>query len=518
MVDFLLEVSAYDTVAVALVTLRYGTTGYSDPSAAGFYQPRLTQPFNFRRDMYGNGRISGQSQVSFGELLLANDDGGLDGLRDYGLAGQSVRLLIGDIEGPYSGFQAVIEGRMQQALPDLRKVSLQLRDRLIDLQKSIQQNKFLGTNVLPDGLEGIDDLLGKRKPLVYGSVANITPPCINTSRLIYQVNDGAVHEVSAVYDGAASLTHGADYTSQADMESNIPAASNYRVWKAGGYFRLGTSPVGAVTADVQEGASAPDSTAAQVAKRIITHAGGLVVGDISAADVAALDTANSAELGIYIDDDIQFLNALDLVLGSVGAWYGFDRLGVFRMQRLEAPAVSSVATFRKFGLGTDAAIGEFDIQDARFLRTNDEGKGVPAWSVSLTYAKNWTVQSGNGLAGVVTTPRRNFLKDETRSVKASDATVQTAYPIAVELKPDTYLVDQAAAQTEADRLLALFKVRRDYVEVDCDLSAELVATVDLGQTVNVVMPRFGYDAGRHMVVVGLDYNAAKTRLTLVLWG
>jgi hypothetical protein len=340
--DILVELSAYDTNLASLVTFRFGSVGYNDPSAPGFYEPRLVQPLTFRRDMFGANTTGGASRISYGEVRLANDDGGIDNLRNYGFAGQNVSLLIGDATGPYSGFTSLIIGRIQQVLFDLKGVTIQLRDRLLDLAVPIQANKYLGNNVLPNGLEGGADLQDRPKPLLFGVALNIQPPCVNTSRLEYQVNDGAINLVLAVYDAGAVLTAGADYVSQVDMETNAPAAGNYRTWKAGGYFRLGTTPSGAITCDVREGANAADRTAAQIAKRIVTYTGGIASGDVNASDVTALDTANSGILGIWINDEAQFGAALDAILGSVGAWYGFDRLGKFRMQRLEAPGGSPV--------------------------------------------------------------------------------------------------------------------------------------------------------------------------------
>jgi hypothetical protein len=397
-------------------------------------------------------------------------------------------------------------------------VTIQLRDRLLDLAQPVQTNKYLGNNVLPDGLEGVDDLKDKPKPLAFGQVQNVPTPCVNTSRLEYQVNDGTISDVPAVYDSGVSLTRGADYTSQVDMETNAPLAGNYRVWKAGGYFRLGTTPLGAITADVLEGAAVADRTAAQIAKRIASHTGGIPIGDIDATDVTALDALTSAVLGIWIDAEVQFGAALDAVLQSIGGWYGFDRLGKFRMQRLDVPDPVSVATFRQFRLKTDAAVGEFDLIDCRFLGGNDPDRGAPTWQVSLDYSRNWTVQQGDGLAGSVAAARRSFLAKADRTAIASDVSVKTPSPLAVQKQVSTLLIDQTEAAKEANRLLTMFNQTRDFLEIDTPVTTDLVAAVKLNDTVKVVMPRFGYAGGKHLRVIGEQYNAARKLVTLSLWG
>lgn len=337
---YLAEISAYDIGGAVLKTLLYCASargGYSDPSAPGYYEPRIVALPTFRRDIFGNSTTGGPTTVSFGDLILANNDGGLDAFRGFGLAGQACALLIGDPDGDYRGFTKLIYGRIQQALFDEKELHIQLYDRLQDLQVPLNQTLYLGTNALPSGVEGVDDLLGRPKPMAFGSVANVSPPCVNTSRLEYQVNNGAVADVPNAYDAGAALTKGADYVSQVDMETNAPAAGNYRVWKAGGYFRLGSSPAGTITADVTEGSAAADRTAAQIAKRILTGTNGISAGDVNSSDVATLDGLNSAVVGIYIDQTMTFAAALDQILQSVGAWYGFDRLGQFRMRRLDSP-------------------------------------------------------------------------------------------------------------------------------------------------------------------------------------
>src|SRR5574340_223539 len=126
-----------------------------------------------------------------------------------------------------------------------KEIAIRIKNRQLELNTPIQTTKYAGTNSLPDGLEGVSDIQGKSKPLLFGQCKNITPVLVNTSRLIYQVNDGAIITTNAaVYDNGVALTKGADYASQADMETNAPAAGAFRLWLAGGYFRLGSTPAG----------------------------------------------------------------------------------------------------------------------------------------------------------------------------------------------------------------------------------------------------------------------------------
>ena len=77
-----------------------------------------------------------------------------------------------------------------------------------------------------------------------------------------------------MYDGGVALTSGAAYASQADMETTAPSVGQYRVWinASGSYFRLGSSPVYQITADVTAH-SAANSTTAQILKAMALAAG-----------------------------------------------------------------------------------------------------------------------------------------------------------------------------------------------------------------------------------------------------
>jgi hypothetical protein len=513
---YLIEIGAYDTGAAALTTLRFSSQPYLHPSAPGPFANRVKDLPTFRRDIFSKNTTGGAGAVSLGDMTLANPDGALDNLRGFGLAGQTCTIKLGDDQAPYSSFSTFIVGRVDQALFDLAEVRFKLKDRMQDLQQPVQATKYAGTNVLPDGLEGLDDLYGKPKPITVGSALNLSAVSVNSARLEYQVNDGLVFDVTIVRDAGAPLTREADYANQADMDANAPSAGCYRVWKAGGYFRLGSSPFGVITADVQQ-ANTAGNTAAQVAQTIVTRPGGIAIGDVNPGDVTVLDAANSATVGIWINAETNFAAVLDQVLGSVGGWYGFDRIGQFRMQRVESPT-TPVATLRRFGLGTDAGLTDLDMVDCRFLSTNDPDKGVPSWQVSLTYALNYTVMTGNGVAGVVDDAARAYLAAATRTAISTDATVKVANPLAVQKTVATLLVNQADAQAEADRILGLYKVRRDFIEVDTPLTPDALNLLDLGRTVSVIIPRFGYDTGRLMVITGMEYNSVRNILIVALWG
>lgn len=505
---YLAEITAAIDAAGTTRTLRLSDRGFitqpDDAPANAYYEPRITQPASLAREMYSGG-TSGRSDIAWGELVATNIDGGLDAWKSYSFDGRDCIIRLGEDSARYlSDFTTVIKGTVEQATLDWSSFRLLLRDRLSNFDKPWLTTRYAGTNSLPSGLEGVGDIKGKVKPRTLGKVLNVQPPCVNTTRLIYEV--GPCASVDAVYDQGIALTAGTNYTSQSDMETTAPSAGYFRAWPGGGYFRLGSSPVGPVTADVTQGASTAARTVAQLIKQIALDMG-TAAGDISSADVTALDTANSAVAGVYADSDQRAIDLMDQLAASIGAWYGFDRLGVLRMGVLTAPSGDPVVV-----------LNAANCLPPQRQQSQDEGGGLPAYRINLTYAKNYTVQK-SGLAGAVTAARRSVIEQSSASVSVEDASIKTQYLNAVEIKRDTLLSDGTATATEAARLLALYKVAREFYAVRVrDVSAAMLATLDLGSVVQMVFSRFGLADGKLFIVIGITYDFRNRAVDLRLWG
>jgi hypothetical protein len=348
-----------------------------------YYEPRLLNPGSLKMMMFSDGTTMGASTLGYGELSLVNTDGGLDYLLDAGISGRSavIKELIA------GAAVLLMSCSSEQVTLDSSTVNIRIKDPQQAFTVPVQPNKYAGNNALPDGVEGVADIAGKPKPILLGEVSNATPICVNTSRLIYQLRDGALFSIPNVYDSGVSLTAGSPYTSFADMQANPPNAGEYRAYLAGGMFRLGSSPFGAVTADGIQGATAADRTAAKVALAILSKAS---FTSYDSASFAALDTLNNSVIGIYITDETTVAVALDEVVNSIGAYYGFDAANTLHVGRLDAPVAAPIVTL------TDSEIRSIDR-----LATQDEGRGVPTWKTTINYDKNYTVQGASNLAGGV---------------------------------------------------------------------------------------------------------------------
>lgn len=492
-----IDVTGYRLSDSTLQNLRFSDDGFmtlpSDTPANAYYEPRLSAPPHFARSLFNTAQASfGASQSTAGEIVLENSDGGIDYLlTDYAFDGRPFAMRVGTLGTPFASWTVTASGTLSDVkVSNTTTISLVVNDRLKTLALTQQRPIYGGSNVLPNGVDGTaNDLAGQSKPRVYGTVLNVAPKCVNTSNLIYQASDQANCSITAVYDNGVALTQDADYPDLATLQSTQPASGHYRRFQ--GYFRLGGSPASQVTCDATSGTTAPASIMQQIALDA-----GFTSSDISAADVTALNALTSAPCGVWADGQVTSQALMDAIAGSIGAYYSFDRFGTLRMGRVTAPTGSPVVTF------DDVVLEQVNIKEA----------GIPAYQVTINYAKNYTVQ--NQPAGSVTVDRRTWISQASRSQIATLAAVQTAWPSATAQPFDTALINASDALAEANRRLALFS-RRMLLSVDLDLSQ--LGTLDLGSVVGFAYPRYGLSS-KLMVVVGVDAGADTHLATLTLWG
>jgi hypothetical protein len=625
--EYLVELDPRQTDGTP-VTLRFSRWGFvslrGDTPSDTAYEPRVIDPGNLSLYLWDDSTTGGASRVSWGEVTLNNIDGALDYLLedDYGFAGCAIRILTGTLGTSLSTFVTLFTGTMEQAEYSDSEVRILVRDRQYELMNlPLSTAQYAGTNELPAGLEGTpSDIKGQVKPLVFGRVQNITAPCVNTSRLIYQVSDTEILSVDMVYDKGLELVDGGTappedidpggdgdvmrfgfnagdvstsndtlelapaspddafgdivdgdacllkklysnsvlpaplaisttyylkvvdvptrkvslYPTSGDAiagtnkinitdrgsyayngldvqpavasppDAGVPSGEYVVTPEAGGsYFRLGQSPAGLITADVTQGATVADRTVAQVLSAIAVHRG-IDELDIDATDVSDLDTACAYEVGVFVADDRSALEVMDEVARSIGAYYYFSPTGILRMGQLTDPTAET----------PDLTIIE-PISVER-IRTNDPGRGVPAYRVTVRYSRNWTVQN-NDLAGAVTDARRAFLVNEYREAVAEDRSVQDWNPASPELTFDTLLLTEADAQAEATRLLGLYSARRDTFRVTVKMSDDLAA-LQLGNFVGLQFYRYGLSAGKTLVLTGIETDWQADKMQLTLWG
>ncbi|MFC5498131.1 hypothetical protein ACFPOE_11345 [Caenimonas terrae] len=509
-----------------------------------FYPGGLTKPGLIRRMMYDNQALRGPEAIESGVAEIDNTNSDFDGL--CGLAYDGMTFTVARMDPATlvaypspSSLKYSFFGKSEQATYDFNTFTFAIRDAVHQFDVAALVTKYAGNNVLPNGIEGSAQLLGKPKPAVFGGPAkNISPILVNTSKLIYQV-DGVRGLVSgysiSVMDKRNLLTAGAVYSKQSDMETNAPATGQYRVWPAGGCFRLGSTSTGRVTCDVTNpcttGNGLTGSTTGLEIHSVMRQLAALQNPVFTSnAPFQSLCAATPA-VAVYLDSEITVFNALADVANSVNGYFRYMQnqfvlesdggIG-FMLGQLCDPASLPYTPDRQILYVTEADC----LSVPRRVTPPGLERGLPVWRVNLQYDRNYTVMTETDLVGIALTDLE-YASKEYRTVTASDSSILTQWPAAPELNVTTSITNQTEAQAECNRLLALHKVRRDMIVVTIpgelarqvpDTAGTLFYPVQVGSRVNLSYPRFGLDAGRLFLVVTLLESYDDDTVELTLWG
>jgi hypothetical protein len=433
-------------------------------------------------------------------LELNNTDGALDSaIAGYAIDGRRVVLKIGKASGPYEDFQILFDGTAKGwRVSGEHSVQVTLRDSTWRLDMPVQTTLYGGGG----GLAGGDDLKGKPKPLTYGECKNVTAVLVDPSLLIYQVHDGAIQSIDDVYDRGAALS-GAGDVGDIVAASN-PSAGTYITQVSGGYFRLGSTPAGLITADVQ-GDADPSyiDVSSDILHRILTTRAGLLSTDIEGATFDALANLQPAAIGVHVGTSpATVAQIMNQVLHGIGGWWAADRLGLIRVGRLQAPGGSKRMTLTVREL---LAVQRLDLP---------ENVSPPNWRRRVAWGRNWTVQPTD-LAGSVTAARRAFLAEADRMAIAADTSVRIKHLLASDPDPVPGLfAEEAAAASEATRLLALHGADRQLFVARLKF---IGYRLEFGDIVELVWPRYGLDAGVLATVAGIRIDTGKREVELDLF-
>lgn len=474
-------------------TLRFSTHGYtshhSDSPAAVWYEGRLTEEINVDRRIVGRDGLGGLARVFADASLIALDGGVDDLLRDYSLDGRPARILLGRPTDSLAEYGVVFRGVVAAVSISLERATVQLSDGLALLDRPIQENLYAGTG----GLEGGADLAGKPKPLAFGRVLNIAPPLVDAVNLIYQVHDGPIQDVTAVYDRGVSLTR----------VDGTPAPGEYSVDVSAGTFRLGAAPAGTVTADVLGDASLSGyvESTAQIVLRILATRAQLTSSAIEPLSFTVLDTDVPAPVGIWVGLEPRTIaDVVDELLAGAGAFGGFDRLGRFGVGRIRAAS------------GVEAA--DYTSEDIVVIEREPLPPAIEpvVWRAIVGYRRNYTVQTD--LAASVPAAHKTFAAVAYRSALAEDDAVRTRYVSAKTLGPiESAFADAADAQAEAARLLGLWSKRRSLLRIRTQAPALLR---DLGDVVLVCHPRHGLQNGALGIVVSHAFRGGAVEMGVLV--
>lgn len=485
------------TVSVSLnLTIYVSTaefaTGADDTPPHQPYRGTLHQPLEFSRTIQGGGPSGtfGGFAAGEGTVVIDNTDGTYDYLvQQYGVDGRAITIRVGRLEDPHAEHMIVFRGTMKDWHVDENKITLYVRDDSYKLDVPVQPNLYGGTG----GKDGGDDIKGKRIPRIFGWVYQQSPTLVDAALLIYQINDGPVEDILGVFDQALGLTFGADFATYALLAASTPALSHYNTCLAEGFFKLGSTPNGVVTDDAKGDASGSGfvETTADIIARLLEGTD-VPASDIDTGAFDALNLLQPALIGYVVqpEDSDKMADVVSRLMQSIGGWAGFNRAGAFQVQRFDSP--DPIPSLR---------VNRVDILDISRIRLPD-GLTPPPWRWRVAYGRSWTTQTQ--LDTGITDVMRAFVAEDYRLAEASDNTILEDHPLAQDPPPiEAYFRDEADADDEAERLLALYRTVRALYRMSIPRIGLLT---EIGHTLSVMHPRFDLSAGRRMRMVAQDLS------------
>lgn len=498
------------TVSGALTAVYASDTGFisepGDDPANAVFEGRLQEPYDFQARLFERGEPAGRSSVSAGTIRLINSDGAFDDRLGLGWAGRQVELYRGRRGASFASFQEVFRGTLEDIDWTARAISIRLRDRQDVFRQPLQAGLYGGTG----GLDGGEDLAGKPRPQAYGRCGNVAPTLVDPANQVYQFHDRRAEAVLAVRDQGAALTAGDDHADYQALVGATIAAGSYHTCLALGLIRLSpaSAPVGLVTADVLGDAEGGFvASTADIVRRIVTtrpligrieDPGGLEV-----ASFEVLNAAQPATVQYYASSEEQpeIAEVLDRLMAGIGGYWFFTRRDRLRVGRLEAPRGGGAAlTKREIAISVEVT--------RRTLQRPSRARRV-AW------APLWSVQGRDNLAAALTEEEKEFYSTVARFAAASDDSVLTKHRLALDVETPGLFAFRADAEAEAERLLALHGRPRDVYTLPV---VDALFAHQIGEEITWTFDRFGLDAGKDFVVIGVTENAAGNTTILDLWG
>jgi hypothetical protein len=517
---YLFECAVYTDNSPALQTIYVSTgDGYNHPSAPAFYEGRIASDAGVQvfRAIFNRGEF-GAGEIKYGVIEVVNNDGALDTWLDYGY-GRNAELYLIEEGADYSTKQTVLSATIDNLIGSSDLLSLQWSAKhqpLLD--NPCSPSLFAGTG----GLEGGADLKGQRKPRTKGKVKNITPILIDNVNRVLAWNydaDGvrdATHSIDGVYFNGSPWNFHADYATAAALIAGTHGGNgHYSTCKAESLILMGGSVAlnGAITIDVTIEATASDRYAGKMLDYFLKDAG-VPSGDISSADVTALNTDAPYELGIYIQNE-SYLEVCNKICESVAAWFLPDRFGVYRMAQIQSPATEDM-TFKRFDLGVVADDTTFELMNITPILSNDY---IPYKEIRVQYQKNWTVIDKANIASAVTANRIDFLSTEWRTTEAkTDAGNEAKYLNAQVFTFETLLYNLSDANAMRDVFADIYSVLRREYDVQVRYDSEAIELIDIGKIAKIVYPKLGLGDGKNFNIHGIELNLKTNIANLKVWG
>ncbi len=391
--------------------------------------------------------------MDVGEITLIND-GTLDTWAAIKWRGHAVRMFLGAIDW---------------SLDDFRQVANVINDGITEISPGILRFGIRdGKAVLDQPLQSALLASGQPVPIALGEPFNVLPALTDDPTHEYQINENSITS-AVVRDNGAVVSHTADYSN--------------------GKYTLSARPQGNLGTDVVEA----NGTAKEIINWVCTRFG-------LTANQTTLNALPTYTLGLYYADETTAAQVLDDVCSSLGAFWLVNAAGEVEAYAITAPALVADLTIT----ADDVAAGQLQLETME----------PPVKTLKFNYNRNFAPVARNSLAGMLDTSPALAEQLTEPWQQVSTANTVTDYPLAGDQVVDSYITGTTNAQTECDRVAAVKSQRREVWSVECFLAP---SQVKIGQTVELINPRFGFANGKKGLVIAINRSYTRNRIGLELW-
>lgn len=458
---------------------------------------------------------------------------------DPGVAGAPLPLLYGE------------RLNLKPALPDPPSLIYQIHDRGIQQVKRVRVS---GSPLTPPFSYAGTDIAFTAPNLISAAGADFSvllgpqigqPTTANESGQQFTVAGSAQGANNATWTVASTSADGHTITVTGSTIATSGAGSSVTVVAVGGQpefsvdltrglVTLNVNPSGKVSIWAKgDNVGGYVSTWADIDRRVMTRHGGLL--DPSQLDTGAFTAANSANsgvCGVYLDKETNLLQLGDQIANTCGGAHGFERSALYQIFQVLAPSGAPDLSVDKTVVLSPFAAPIAGSSSASSAGSTVTGVGtgasavspiepvaleLPCWRVVVQYAENDVILGAQEVAGNVTTnpAAYSFMTQQWRQAVAQDPSILATFPLAITLTVQALFVNQADAQAEANRLLALYKVKRQMWKIP--LRGQPYA-VDVNKQIQVTLPRFGMSAGWLGRIVEFDEQTTPGMVVVTAWG
>lgn len=403
--------------------------------------------------------------LSAGDIEIQNFSGERDAWLDDIWVNQPIAVFVGDLRWARSDFRQIFVGRIADidGTKMRDRLNLRLRDKFQRLNAQVTESQLGASAASPEAL----------RPVLFGEVHNLTPKLKNSATKEYEISAGAIEDVIEVRtDGKPRYT----------ITKNLSVGSFT--------FTDAVGP-GAVTCSAQ--GAKPDGTYSNRIAPLIKHlvkswgkaSERFVDADLDLVSLAAFDTAHPQAVGLFVPDRMNVIEAAHQMAGSIGAQLIQTRAGLAKLVQISFPATATSEI---------RANVQMDRSISLVAQTDVVG------AVKIGYCKNWTLQPN--LPTSLPPAHKELFSEEWLTATATDPTVIAAYKLdAAAAQQNTCLQTESDAQAEADRRLAIFKVKRKTYRFEGTPANMLL---ELGQAVTLYSNRYNLSAGKVGIVTSLS--------------